>query len=409
MINDKHHLHLFANTEMNALYITLGFLAFAEGLISVFVPIFFWNLGFPMWKILLFYFLHSALFLLFALTLLPVIKKLSDKMMMFLSIPFLVCYFFGLGMMKTIPILFFVLPIASALHGLLFNIGYHIDFSSIANKKKIGEEVGARFVLGSVLALAAPFFGGVLIEAAGFQNTFFIGSTILIASVLPLFFFPRRNPSPNLTVRSIIPFFKESELRPFTLSGIGYAIEAVFGRAIWPLFVFLIIGDIKQFGGVISIGLIVTALVTYLVGYLSDYGKRRDVITLTSIGNALVWLIRPFIAQATSVVGLHIGGNAVNSGLMVAWTSQYYKITKTVPDATAFIISRELLYNAARVMIIPILMLIAYYLPTRSFFSVGFVVAACASLLFLAANKTHTHLLIEPTKLTHDHDTSTVA
>ncbi|OGM96527.1 hypothetical protein A2532_02295 [Candidatus Wolfebacteria bacterium RIFOXYD2_FULL_48_11] len=198
-------------------------------------------------------------------------------------------------------------------------------------------------------------------------------------------------------------------MRPFTLSGIGYAIEAVFGRAIWPLFVFLIIGDIKQFGGVISIGLIVTALVTYLVGYLSDYGKRRDVITLTSIGNALVWLIRPFIAQATSVVGLHIGGNAVNSGLMVAWTSQYYKITKTVPDATAFIISRELLYNAARVMIIPILMLIAYYLPTRSFFSVGFVVAACASLLFLAANKTHTHLLIEPTKLTHDHDTSTVA
>ncbi|OGM93015.1 hypothetical protein A2333_00090 [Candidatus Wolfebacteria bacterium RIFOXYB2_FULL_49_7] len=409
MINDKHHFHLFANTEMNALYATLGFLAFAEGLISVFVPIFFWNLGFPMWKILLFYFLHSALFLLFAFTLLPVIKKLSDKMMMFLSIPFLVLYFLGLGMMKTIPIFFFLLPIASALHGLLFNIGYHIDFSSIANKEKIGKEVGTRFVLGSILALSAPFLGGVLIEAAGFQNTFFIGSAILLASVLPLFFFPRRNPSPNLTVRSIIPFFKESELRPFTLSGIGYAIEAVFGRAIWPLFVFLVIGDIKQFGGIISIGLIATAIVTYLVGYLSDYGKRRNVITLASIGNALVWFIRPFIAQAPSVVGIHIGGNVVNSGLMVAWTSQYYKITKTVPNATAFIISRELLYNAARVIIIPILMLVAYYLPTQSFFSVGFVVAACASLLFLTANKTHTHLLIEPTKLTHDHDTSTVA
>ena len=409
MISDKHHFHLFANTEMNALYVTLGFLAFAEGLISVFVPIFFWNLGFPMWKILLFYFLHSAAFLLFALTLLPLIKKLSDKMMMFLSIPFLVLYFFGLGIMKTIPGLFFVLPIASALHGLLFNIGYHIDFSSVANRKKIGEEVGTRFVLGSILALAAPFFGGILIEAAGFQNTFFIGSAVLIASVLPLFFFPKRNPSPNLTVRSIIPFFKESELRPFTISGVGYAIEAVFGRAIWPLFVFLIIGDIKQFGGIISIGLIVTAIVTYLVGYLSDYGKRRDVITLASIGNALVWFIRPLIAQAPSVVGIHIGGTVVNSGLMVAWTSQYYKIAKTVPSATAFIISRELLYNAVRVVFIPLLILIAYYMPTGTFFSLGFILAACASLLFLAANKTHAHLLIEPAKLAHTHDTSTVA
>lgn len=399
MISDKHHLHAFANTEMNALYVTLGFLAFAEGLISVFVPIFFWNLGFPIWKILLFYLLHSSIFLFFALTLLPLIKRLSDKMMMFLSIPFLVLYFLGLGMMKTMPMLFFVLPVASALHGLLFNIGYHIDFSSIAQKSKLGEEVGTRFIFGSILALTAPFFGGVLIEMAGFQNTFFVGSAILLASVLPLFFFPKRNLSPNLTIGSIIPFFKNKELHPFTLSGIGYAMEAVLGKAFWPLFIFLVIGDFEQFGGIISLGLITTAFITYLVGYLSDYGKRRNVIAWASMGNALIWVIRPFITQPSMAVGMHIGGNVINSGLMVAWASQYYKITKTVSDATAFIISRELLYNATRVIFIPILMLIAYYLPTEVFFSLGFVLAACASLLFLAANKTHTHLLMEQTKI----------
>lgn len=402
MIPDKNHLHILRTTEINALYVTLTFLAFAEGLISVFVPIYFWNLGFPMWKILLFYLLNSVMFLISAFALLPVIKKLSDKMMMFLSIPVLILYFLGLGMMKAHPWFFFLLPAASALNGLLFNIGYNIDFSSVLDRKELGKEVGTRYMLGSILALAAPFFGGVLISAAGFQTTFYVGSIILLVSVLPLFFFPNRNLSHGLNIRSIIPFFGESELRPFTISGIGYAAETVVGRAIWPLFIFLAIGNIKEFGGIISLGLIVTATVTYLVGYLSDYGKRRDVITGASIGNALMWLVRPFIAQPPMVVGVHIGGNVINSGLMVAWSSQYYKITKTVSNATAFIISRELLYNAARVVFIPILMLIAYLVPTETFFALSFVLAACASMLFIVANKTHSHLVAGHATIKHE-------
>lgn len=409
MISDKHHLHIFDNKEMNALYATLGFLAFAEGLISVFVPIYFWNLGFPLWKILFFYFLHSALFLVFAFILLPVIKRMSDKMMMFLSIPFLVVYFFGLGMIKVDPFIFFALPLASAMHALLFNIGYNIDFSSIADRKRIGKEVGTRYVLGAILALGAPFVGGLLIEASGFQNTFFIGSAILLVSVLPLFFFKNRNISQNLTIKSIIPFFKERELLPFTISGIGYAMEVVIGKAIWPLFVFLAIGSFKEFGGIISLGLIVTAVITYLVGFLSDYGKRRDVIMWTTIGNGASWIIRTLIGQPAMVVGAHIGSNVIYSGLMVAWSSQYYKITKTVSDTTAFIISREIVYNGARVVCIPFLMLIAYLTTTETFFKTSFIFAGCISLLFLAANKTHAHLLTGLITMQHDDSKDTMA
>ncbi len=401
MLTDKHHVPLFGNAEMGTLYLTLGILSFAEGLISVFVPIYFWNLGLPLWKILLFYLLHSVLFLAFAFVLLPIIKKLSDKMMMFLSIPFMILYFLGLGAMKTVPLLFFALPIASALHALLFNIGYNIDFSSTADKTKIGTEVGTRYILASILALAAPFFGGVLIEAAGFQTTFLVGSVLLLISVFPLFFFPNRNISPHLSMRSITPLFKEKELRPFTVSGIGYASEVIVRGIIWPLFIFLAIGNFKEFGSVISLGLIVTTIVTYLVGFLADYGKRRNVITWTSIGNTLMWLARPFVSLSPMIVGVHIGSNVVNSGLMVAWTSQYYKITKTVSDATAFIISRELLYNAARVIFIPILMVIAYAVPTNVFFTLSFVAAAFASMLFIAANETHSHLVTGNATLEH--------
>ena len=401
MLIDKHHLPIFGTPELGALNLTLGIISFAEGLIAIFVPVFFWNLGMPIWKILFFYLLHSTLFLVFAFSLLPLVRRLSDKMLMFLSIPFLALHFLGLAVMKTYPFLFFALPIASALHALFFNIGYNINFSNAADKAKLGKEVGVRYAFGSILALVAPFLGGILIEARGFQNTFFIGTVLLLVSVFPLFFFPKRTMSSHLSIGSITAFFKERELHPFTISGAGYASEIIVRGTIWPLFIFIAIGNYKEFGGVISLGLIVTAIVTYLVGFLADYGKRRKVITWSSLGNTAVWLVRLFITVPAMIVGIHIGGNVISSGLMVAWTSQYYKITKTVSDATSFIINREILYNATRIIFIPILMLIAYLVPTSVFFPLSFIAAALTSLLFMAANATHSHLVTGRATLEH--------
>lgn len=395
MISDRHYLHIFKNREIGALYLSLSIITFADGLISIFVPIYFWSLGFSITRILLFYLLHSIFYVIASFALLNIVRRVSDKMMIFLSIPFLILYFIGLSMMHTSAFIFYLIPIASSLHAFFFTIGYNINFSSVAEREDIGKAVGVRYVFISIMQLAAPLFGGLLIRFSGFQNTFLIGSVVLLISVFPLFFFPNRNKSLRLTARSLVPFFKDPELQPFNISGIGYATEVIISKTIWPLFIFIAIGNIGEFGGIISLGLIVTAMITYLVGFLSDYGKRRDVITVATTGNALLWLIRPFITQTPLLVGIHVGGNAVYSGLSVAWNSQFYKITKTVSDATAFIISREVLYNIARVVFIPILMVLAWALPRQLFFQVSFVIAAFATLLYLEANKTHAHLLIK--------------
>ena len=401
MVSDKHHVRLFEDREVDALSLSLSIVTFADGLISIFVPVYFWSLGFSIAKILLFYLLHSILYVAVSFLLLTIVRRLSDKMMIFLSIPFLILYFVGLSMMRDNGAIFYLLPIASSLHAFFFTIGYNINFSNVVERSEIGKNVGTRAVLNSVMQFGAPLFGGLLIKFSGFSNTFLIGSIVLLVSVIPLFFFPNRNKSSRLTVKSLIPFFKDPELQPFNISGVGYATEVIISKTIWPLFIFIAVGNIGEFGGIISLGLIVTALITYLVGFLSDYGRRRNVITVTTTGNALLWLIRPFIAQTPLIVGIHVGGNAIYSGLSVAWTSQFYKITKTVSNATAFIISREVLYNIARVVFIPILMAIAWVLPARVFFPVSFVIAAFATLLYLEANKTHAHLLTSLMTLKH--------
>lgn len=385
----REHFHFFGNREMNSLYMTIGLLYFAEGLMNIFIPIYFWKLGFPFWQILFFYFLISISFVLILFMALPAIRKLSDKMMMFLSIPFLVVYFLGLTYIPDLPFLFYVLPFMAAAGSLLFNVGYHIDFSGTADDGYIGREVGMRYMVGSLAQFAAPLAGGFLIAFLGFRNNFFIGSAILFLAVLPLFFFPKRNFSGRLNYRSVLRFLKDKALMPFTISGFGYATETTIGRVIWPLFIFLSVGSIENYGAVISGGLLVGAVATYLVGFLSDHGRRRKTLAWTASILAAIWALRPFFLNPFVVATSQVGGSGVKGALMVSWSSQYYKIARAIPNHEIFILSREMLYHLARILLLPFLMVVSYFFSSDQFFTFSFIIAALLSLLFLFANRFH--------------------
>ncbi|MCP6720302.1 MAG: hypothetical protein KJI72_03240 [Patescibacteria group bacterium] len=393
MLFDRHHFHFFGGKELNSLYVTIGLIYFAEGLISVFIPIYFWQIGFPFWRILFFYLLKSLFFVAVTFSLLPVMRKLSDKMMMFLSIPFIILYFFGLGFITDIPFLFYILPLVHAFSMLFFNVGYHMDFSSSVDDDHVGQEVGTRYMVGALTQFSSPFIGGVIIGFLGFQYVFLIGSGILLLAVLPLFFFPRRNLSPDLHISSILTFLKSKSLRSFNLSGFGYATEIMVGQIVWPIFIFLSVGSIQNFGGVISIGLLASVMAIYFAGFMSDVGRRRKILSWTTGLLSLVWVIRPLLTGVGAIVGSHVGGNVVSSALMVSWSSQYYKIARAVSNKSLFILSREILYHVSRILFLPLLIILSLIFSTGGFFKVSFLVAAVLALFFLFANKQHMKVL----------------
>lgn len=387
MTFERHHFHFFGNREMTSLYFALGLLRLGEGLVSFFVPIYLWELGMPLWRIIFFYFLVSLYFVFLAFPALPIIKKLSDKMMMFLSIPFVILYFLGLGKINDYSLFFYGLPLVHAVNILLFNVGYHMDFSGSADKDSIGREVGMQHMLSSLVALSAPFLGGIIIVLFGFEAAFLTGSLILLLATLPLFFFPQRRAAHDFTAGKVYEFLVSKRLLPFTVSGIGFATEKMVSFIVWPLFLFLNVGTIKNFGGLLSLGLLAGAVITFLVGYLADQGKRRRVLMYSAILVFFLWVWRYFIAGSFGASLNHILGSAAGGALMVAWSSQYYKIARALPDASPFILSRETLYHIARVLFLPILMALAYFLAPSEFFGASFIIAAALTLLFLFANR----------------------
>jgi len=385
----RSHFHLFRNREMDSLYFTLALLHFGEGLISIFIPIYFLTLEYKLWEVFLFYFLRSAFFILATIILLPQMKKYSDKMLMFVSTPFIIFYFFGLGFVDIWPVLFYILPLFSALSLLLFNVGYHLSFADAADEGFIGREVSVRLV-GSMLAkFAAPFAGGALIVALGFRYVFVVGSIILLFSVLPLFYLSKKKYLSHADIDAVFGFIKNKSLRPFNILGIGYATESMVSWIVWPIFIYFTVGSIEEFGGIISVGLFGGAIMTYMVGFLSDTGKRRRVMTISAMALCLIWLVRLFISGVYAVVEIHIIGDIIVAGLMVAWTSQFYSIARGVNNAGLFILSREIIYHLARAVFLPILAILAYFLPIHQFFGISFVFGALFTLFYLFGNKQH--------------------
>lgn len=375
---------------MDSLYFTSALVNFASGLISVFVPLYFWQLGFPLWRILFYYFLMNFYFIVITFLFLPVLRRLSDKMMMFLGVPFIVLYYFGLGSIGTSPFLFYILPAAASLGNLLFNLGYHIDFNCSADGDCLGREVGMRQTIGYLVMFSAPALGGFLINSFGFQNTFLVSIVIFLVAIFPLFFFPKRKMAGALNIRAVFNNLIDKKIRSFNLSSLGYAAETNVGGILWPLFIFFTVGSFEKFGGIISAGLLVGSVVNYLVGYFSDKGDGRKIFTWSTVIFSFVWIIRVFLTRVWTLVGAHISADIFYSALLVPWSRKYYKVARTTANPCAFILSQEILYNTARFIFLPCLMLLSVLLPIGVFFKVAFILAALVTLLFLAANKVHT-------------------
>ncbi len=382
-----HRFHFFGSRETNFLYLTLGLSYFGKGLINIFIPIYFWKLGFPFWKILLFYFFISLFFIMIAFLIIPLLRKISDEMMLLVSIPFLIAYYLGLSFIVSVPFLFYVLPFLTAVHMFLFNTGYHLKFTDAVSGKHIGYELGARDAIGKVFEFSAPVIGGLIIGFLGFKINFIVGSIVLFLSVLPLFFVSKRKFPAKLSNHLVWNLLKNKDLRPFNKVALGYGAETMVDRIIWPLFIFLVIGNIQVFGGIISLGIFISILTAYCAGFLSDKGKRRTTIAFSSVLSSMIWVARPFLAVPLLIIGSHISGKIIYSPLMVAWASQYYKIAKKVSAKSVFIFVQEILYHIARIVFLPILILLSLIFPTEYFFKIAFILAAVLMLSYLFANK----------------------
>lgn len=372
------YLDFLRNKDFNRFYISIFLITFGESLINIFVPIFLFNSGYPIYQILLFYFLEAAFFLLFAYPVASIVSKIGFKHSILLSTPFFIAFLFTLSYLNFNPILFFLLPILLALRAAFFNYGYDLNFLSYSDHNKMGRQLAVLGIFTLLAGASAPFFGGLLAKI-NFNLAFLASSIFVVIGTLPLLFSQNRTEKIDFGLKGAIRKVFSNMERGNLISFSGYAIEASIGRIIWPIFIIIIVGSLEKTGLIVSLSLLISILAFYLIGNITD---RINKITLLRVGNILYflgWVGRIFADSALKILFVDSYKNLSEKVLHLPWEAKTFELAER-ENRFDFVVFRQLAFNFIRIIIFPALILIFYldFYPfvlsflTASIFSLGY-------------------------------------
>ncbi len=379
---DHQHLHtIFPNKELRNLYITIAINAFADALITIFVPIYLYELGYAIHVIIFFYFLLFLSIILFSFAGAKIVSRIGFKHSMLWSTPFIILYYLGFTLLPDHPNLIFILPVVFSGRAVLYNFGYHLHFLKNRSPKNEGKEISFIFALVLVVSVIAPFIGGVIAEYH-FAYLYFLAAIIFFLANIPLFFTKDSHEPIKFTFKdAILAIIAKSE-RGALLSFSGYAVETAVGGILWPIYIILIIGGLEKTGFIVTLSLLLSVLAFYTIGKWTDKYNKFKLLRVGTILYFFGWVGRIFVTTPLGIFLIDSYKNVSEKILLIPWGAACYDLASTDHRGGFFFMyRREVMFNLARIVALPFIFALFYFdfYP----FTISFIIAAVASLGYM--------------------------
>src|SRR3989338_7781978 len=342
---DAHHLLLWRimrKKDLPEVYAMMSLRTFAMSLISIFVPIYLYTLGYDIPTILLFFIVASSTHALICPISAKISSAIGSKHGMLLGLILYFPYYVMLTMLQSNGQLFYLIAVSYGVAQALFWIPFHAFFPRLTDGKKRGEEVALLDIFPSLCAMIAPFIGGLIILFFGFGTLFIVGLGFLMVAALPLF----------ATKDIHMPFKFSLRVDGFnrkvaaSLASYHYQIN----ETLWPIFVFTIIGSTAIIGGVISVSVL--------------------------IGFAVLWGLRTLANRFLNILSLEAVWRVVAKFTDVPYNSAYCEKARKTKQQLEFSVLREICIHSSIVIVFALLYVFYSYLSIPMIF----VIAATGSL-----------------------------
>ncbi len=380
---NKKEISYSNNKEMNLFYISAGITAFAESLMTLFVPIYFYKLGFSVSLILFYYFLAATAVIIFAFPAAKIISRIGVKKAILLSTPFAIVYYLGLRQIPAIHLFFYILPFLLSFSRVVYNTSFHLYFAVNSQPQQRGRELSllrGAMAIGSVLG---PLLGGIISAFWGFFTLYSLGAVILILAAVPLFFAGEKK---NILSFMMTDLWKNIATKNYGnfLSFSSYAIETTIDVVLWPIFLTIILLTTVKTGFVVALSLFLSLMVFYVIGKVTDSYDKTKLLSFTTFLYFAAWLGRIFATTGTRIVIIDWYKHVAQKLLHIPWETRTFDLAIRQGYFT-FLVQREIIFNLARLIAIPILMIIFYFNVYP--FIISFGLAAVVSLGYILLEK----------------------
>jgi len=282
-------------------------------------------------------------------------------------------YFLGMGFLGTIPIMLLPLGFFWGVAAGYFWVGYHSFFIHLGDGDHFGEEVGFAQVMNMASGFVAPLAGGILVEQVGFFWLFVVSAVIVIASLVPL-----RHVDEHDGIESFSWHEAWDQIKSHRREAIAYGGQAgtsVLNSAIWPLYIFLVLGSFFDLGAIVAISMMLAGAVTLIAGELSDRKGKLAFIKLGGLGVSTAWIARIFARSIFGFVATDMLFQTFFRVLVVPLDAFTYQKARTAGTGMVMIFREALTAFSACVTLVVGALLIYVGMPLVGLFGVAAVLA----------------------------------
>tara|TARA_Y100000310_G_scaffold345465_1_gene465288 strand:+ start:6303 stop:7442 length:1140 start_codon:yes stop_codon:yes gene_type:complete len=363
-----HSWKYFLHSPLNQLYLSLAVRAFAFSIISLFVPAYLYGeLGYSLTQVFTFFIVYaltlafsSPFFILFS-------TKIGFKHTIMLSIPLQMGYFYLLHILAESSFSLFWVAFVLGLGLASFNAGLHLEFHAISHPKSRGEEVGKRQAAQFIGLMFGPLIGGGLIHYLGFTVVFWLVGFLLLFSGFFLFLSKEHRIKLSFSWKKFFGVYNNKLALYYLYRGAWVIATGV----LWPLYIFLELGDYLSLGVIGTLMALVTAFLVFFLGKKSDsFGKHR-VVQYSAIPEAIVWIFRGFVASFAGIIGMSLFQSLTSSALEAPLLALEYNHANDNNAVLEYFMWRQFIVGMGRVLLISFMLVVGSFMASFAFVGLG--------------------------------------
>lgn len=286
--------------DLHEIYFNQVIETFAISLISIFVPIYLLEKGFPLMTAFSFMLVYWGAMFLFTPIAAEISSRIGFKHTIICRAPLLVFYFSMLFFLDYFSGILLFIALLGGFSAILYWVATNAEFVKAADGEKSAKQVGYLNALPQISAVAAPIISAFLLSAFGFSPVFMIVIILIAVSQVPFLLTSDYKEKFVMKMRKSWLFLDRRFFALFAIQGVIFSNDFL----IWSIFVY-------QKFGIISAGLAASVygagmvVFTIIIGRASSESRRRKSMLIAgSIGYTFTCVAR--ISTSTPLEALLI-------------------------------------------------------------------------------------------------------
>ncbi|MEO5948992.1 MAG: MFS transporter [Candidatus Saccharimonas sp.] len=394
IFSGRHYWRVVSFDEIAELYASRLITVFAVNIVNMFAAVYLYKLGYSVIFIALLYAALYAAKVPFSILVAKYAAYFGPKhgilMANILRIPSLIA--FALVPMVGDNALWFVLAfgIFQQMSSTFYDFCYMIDFSKVKHSEHAGKEIGTMQIVEKIAKIVSPLVGGAVAAIYGPQVTIILASILFAIAAFPLL----RTIEPTRTHERIkIAGFPWQLSMPSLISQSVSGYDFVASGLTWTLFVTLFVfgslGDsvYAALGGLASLGVLISMLAAWTFGQMVDRHRGGFLLSVGTVANVLIHLLRPFVSTGAGVVGVNIASETATSAYAMPFTRVMFDVADSSGYRITYLMFMQMTVNIGASLACLVLALGVFILGTREGMIAAFILAAMYELIMLVSRR----------------------